>query len=51
VGEPIFSALFAVLFIGEKMTLMQTIGASMLIAAILFASLEKRRRVIKTIGS
>jgi len=50
VGEPIFSALFAVLFIGERMTLMQTIGASMLVAAILFASLEKRRRALKPIG-
>ncbi|MFW6262722.1 MAG: DMT family transporter [Thermotogota bacterium] len=50
VGEPIFSALFAVLYIGEQMSMVQTFGASMLVAAILFASLERRRRRLKTIG-
>ncbi|HRW34162.1 MAG TPA: DMT family transporter [Thermotogota bacterium] len=44
VGEPIFSALFAVMFIGERMSVMQTIGALMLVSAILFASLEKKRQ-------
>jgi len=49
VGEPIFSALFAVMFIGEKMSVMQTIGALMLVSAILFASLERKRRKINII--
>ncbi len=47
VGEPIFSAVFAVLFLSETMTLTQTMGAMMLVTAIIFASLEKRRKSVK----
>jgi drug/metabolite transporter (DMT)-like permease len=44
VGEPIFSTVFAIMFLQERLTVNQWIGASLLVAAILFASFEKNRK-------
>ncbi|HOO31884.1 MAG TPA: DMT family transporter [Thermotogota bacterium] len=46
-GEPVFSTLFAILFLQEQLSLIQWTGAFLLIAAILFASLEKNHDKIK----
>jgi drug/metabolite transporter (DMT)-like permease len=43
--EPVFAALFAVLFGGESATLRMIVGGLMVLAAMLLAELAPRRKV------
>jgi drug/metabolite transporter (DMT)-like permease len=44
VGEPIFSTIFAIVFLQEQLSVNQWLGAALLITAILLAGFEKNRK-------
>jgi drug/metabolite transporter (DMT)-like permease len=40
-SEPLFGALFAMLWLGEQLTALQALGALMIISSVIYVSLKK----------